>query len=220
MSNPAAPAPPPGRPGWRAAQTRVRRPPGPPQPRLEQSDYACDQGSARGVDDLYTAVAGPAVLVGIGADRALLAVADHGELGARATVGLQGRGNRVAAALAQAEVVVTAAALVGVAFHGDPRGRTVAQVLGVAGHLGLELRPQGVLVEIEVHHPLAQAGVGVQVLRAEYAGGGRGLGGRGRRGRRRWRLFLDLAGAAHEGNAQRGGNDDTASGLHLVDPVG
>src|SRR5699024_8353490 len=174
---------------------------------------------ARGVDDLYPAVARPAVLAGVRALRALFAVADHGELGARAAVGLQGRGHRVAAALAQAQVVVAAAALVGVAFQGDPRRRAVTQVLGVAGHLRLELRTQRVLVEIEVHHPLAQAGVGVQVLRAEHAGGGRGLGGGRRRGRRRWSLFLHLSGTADKNDTQRSGNEDTGGGLHLVDPV-
>src|SRR5690606_37379295 len=87
--------------------------------------YCSEAGSARGVDDFHPAVARPAVFAGVGALRALFAVADHGELVARATIGLQGRGDRVAAALAQAEVVVAAAALVGVAFQGDARGRAV-----------------------------------------------------------------------------------------------
>src|SRR3546814_1402306 len=47
------------------------------------------------------------------------------------------------------------------------------QVLGVAGHRGLEFRTQRVLVQVEVDHALAQAGIGVQVAGAIGAGGGR-----------------------------------------------
>src|SRR5690606_5601615 len=93
-----------------------------------------------GVDDLDATVAGPAVLVGLGAGRALFAIADHGQLAGGAAVGLQGRGHRVAAALAEAQVVLAAAALVGVAFQGDARRRAVAQGVGVAGPLRLERR--------------------------------------------------------------------------------
>src|SRR6478735_4132439 len=109
-------------------------------------------GSLRGVDDFDAAVLGPAVFGRVGAGRALFAVAADHDLGARATVGLHGRRHGVAAALAQALVVFAAAALVGVAFQGHARGRTVTQVLGVAGDDGLELRLQRILVEVEVDH--------------------------------------------------------------------
>src|SRR5690606_26478324 len=120
----------------------------------------------RRVDDLDAAVLGPAILAGLGAGRTLFAVADHGQLATRTTVGLQRRGHRVATTLAQAEVVLAAAALVGVAFQRDARGRTVTQVLGVAGHGSLEFRTQRVLVQVEVHHALAQAGIGIEIRRA------------------------------------------------------
>src|SRR5688500_8394711 len=70
-----------------------------------------------GVDDLDAAVLGPAVFGRIGAGRALFAVADHGDLAARTTVGLHGRRHGVAAALAEALVVLAAAAFIGIAFQ-------------------------------------------------------------------------------------------------------
>src|SRR5690606_33739984 len=75
--------------------------------------------SAGGVGGLDAAVLRPAVLAGGGAGRALFAVAGHRLLAGRAAIGLQRGRHRVAATLAQAEVVVTAAALVGMAFEGD-----------------------------------------------------------------------------------------------------
>src|SRR3546814_4560300 len=89
-----------------------------------------------GVHDLDATVLGPAILARRGAGRALFAVADHRDLAAGTTVGLQRGRHRIGAALAEAQVVVAAAALVGVAFQGHARGRTVTQVLGVAGHRG------------------------------------------------------------------------------------
>src|SRR5690606_472492 len=131
----------------------------------------------------------------------------------------EGGGDRVAAALAQAQGVIAAAALVRMAFQGDARGRTVTQVLGVTGHLRLELGAQGVLVEIEVDHPLAQARVGIQVFRSEHAGGRRGLGGGRRRGGLRRRcLLLHLPGTADKHQAQSSGKQDSVGGLHLVNP--
>src|SRR5690606_25059824 len=95
----------------------------------------------------------------------------------------------------------------------------VTHVLGMAGHLGLELRTQRILVEIKVDHALAQAGVGVQVLGAEHAGGGRGLGGGRRRGGLRRRgFFLHLPGAPDNQQAESSGKQDAFGGLHLVDP--
>src|SRR5690606_40455964 len=98
------------------------------------------------VDQLDAAVLRPAALAGLGADRAFLAVADHAELAGGTAVGLQRGGHGVAAALAQAQVVLAAAALVGIAFQAQARGRAIAQVLGVAGHGGLEFRLQRILV--------------------------------------------------------------------------
>src|SRR3546814_7903524 len=105
-------------------------------------------------------ILGPSILARRGAGRALFAVADHRDLAAGTTVGLQRGRYLIGAALAEAQVVVAAAALVGVAFQGHARGRTVTQVLGVAGHRGLEFRTQRVLVQVEVDHALAQAGIG------------------------------------------------------------
>src|SRR5690606_19378673 len=148
--------------------------------------------SARAVVQLDAAVAGPAVLARGRAHRTLLAVADHVQLAGGAAVGLQRGGDRVATALAQAEVVLAAAALVGIALEGQARGRTVTQVLGVAGHRGLEFRTQGVLVEVEVDGALAQAAVGIQVFRTVQAVVGDRLGDRRRRGVGDGRRFLDL----------------------------
>src|SRR5690606_16392962 len=47
----------------------------------------------RGVDDFDATVLRPASLVGLGADRTLFAVGDHGQLAGRTAVGLQGRRN-------------------------------------------------------------------------------------------------------------------------------
>src|SRR3546814_10463121 len=77
-------------------------------------------------------ILGPAILARRGAGRALFAVADHRDLSTGTAVGLQRGRHRIGAALAEAQVVVAAAALVGVAFQGHARGRTVTQVLGVA----------------------------------------------------------------------------------------
>src|SRR5690554_4028631 len=111
-------------------------------------------GSAGGVGDLYATVLSPAILAGGGAGRALFAVAGHRLLAGRTTVGLQRGRHAVAAALAEAQVVVTAAALVGMAFQGDAGRGTVTQVLCVAGHGRLELRTHRILVEVEVDRAL------------------------------------------------------------------
>src|SRR5690606_22625065 len=105
----------------------------------------------RGIHDLDATILRPAILARLGAGRALFAVADHADLAAGTAVGLQGGRHGVAAALGQAHVVLAAAALVGMAFEVHARGRTVAQVLGVAGHRGFELGTDGILVEVEVH---------------------------------------------------------------------
>src|SRR4029453_15506928 len=99
------------------------------------------------------------------------------------TVGLQRGGDRVAATLAEAQVVFAAAAFVGVAFQRHAGGRTITEVLGVARHRGLEFRTQRILVEIEVDDALAQAGIRVQVVRTVRTRGGGRLGHR-RRGAR------------------------------------
>src|SRR5690606_9059234 len=175
----------------------------------------------RGVDDLDAAVARPARLVRLGADRALLAVADHRQLAGGTAVGLQRRGHRVGTALAEAEVVLAAATLVGMAFQGDAGRGTVAQVLGVAGPGRLDLRLDAVAVEVAVNDALAQARVTVQVLRGVGAGdlGRAGVGRAGRR--RRIRGFrpggLALAAGEH-GNGQQGQHQDAYCGVHLVDP--
>src|SRR5690606_24428716 len=103
----------------------------------------------------------------------------------------------------------------GVAFKVHARGRTVGQVLGVAGHRGLELGADGILVEVEVHDAGAQAAVGVQVLGGVHAGDRRGLGGRGR-GRldRRRGGLLDLLGAGDRRRAQQRGQQDAGGGVH------
>src|SRR5690606_15662378 len=141
--------------------------------------------STGGVGGLHPTVLRPAILARGGAGRALFAVAGHGLLAGGTAIGLQCGRHTVAAALAEAEVVVTAAALVGMAFKRDAGRRTVAQVLGVAGHCSLELRTHRLLVEIEIDGALAQARVGVQVLGTvgTRRGGRLGGGGGGRGGR-------------------------------------
>src|SRR4051812_31206336 len=69
------------------------------------------------VDDLDAAVLAPARLAVLFADRALFAVADDIELAGRSAGSTHGAGHGIAAALAEAEVVFTRAALVGVAFQ-------------------------------------------------------------------------------------------------------
>src|SRR5690606_30871139 len=175
----------------------------------------CSIYLAGAVDDFHATVLRPAALGRLGADRTLFAVAHDFQLAGRTTGSLQGRVDGIAAALAQGLVVGARAALVGVALQGDAGGRTVTQVLGVAADDGLELRLQGVLVEVEVHGALAQAGVGVQVFRtvAAVAGdrGGRGGRGRGLGGG----LLLDLLRAAsQDGNRQEGNQQNAGGTVH------
>src|SRR5690625_3750534 len=162
--------------------------------------------SLGGVDDVDATVLGPAALVVLAARRTLFTVADHRDLAGGGTMGLEGRLDRLGTTLAQAEVVLARATLVGVAFQAHLRARTILQVLGMAGHDLLELGLDGGLVEIEVDHALTQARVGVQV--------GRGVAGRlrrlglGRLLRRRWRrgrfdLLLLAAGRDADGTRQR-----------------
>src|SRR5262249_61132887 len=93
------------------------------------------------INDLDAAVLLPAVLAVVLADRTLFAVADGVELAGRGAGGAERAADRVAAALAEAEVVLARAALVGVAFERHARARELVQILGVAGDLRLELRP-------------------------------------------------------------------------------
>jgi len=85
----------------------------------------------------------------------------------------------------------------------------------MAGHDGLELGLHFFLVEVEVDHALAQAGVGVQVARAVQAGGRRTgrRGGRGGVDRRLGRLFLHLLRAAGQRGNRQKRNKQNASGL-------
>src|SRR4029079_4842703 len=91
------------------------------------------------------------------AARALFAVADDVELAGRGTGRTDRARHRVAAALAEAEVVLARAALVSIAFQRHARARELAQVSGVAGDLSLEFRLDLALVEVEVNNALAQA---------------------------------------------------------------
>src|SRR5690606_34728947 len=168
--------------------------------------------SADGVHDLDATVALPAALVRLGADRTLLAVGDDGDLAGRAASALQRAGDGVAATLAEAQVVLAGAALVGIALEGHAGARAVTQVLGVAGHDGLELRTDDVLVEIEVDGALTQAAVGVQVGRGVAAVGNRS--GLDRRRRFRLRLFLDLLRARGQGQGDRGGEQHAGGIVH------
>src|SRR5690349_4389685 len=69
----------------------------------------------RGVDDLDATVLRPARIIVRAADRALFAVADDLELRGRRTGGAQRALHRIAATLAEAEVVLARTALVRVA---------------------------------------------------------------------------------------------------------
>src|SRR5690606_28950769 len=98
--------------------------------------------------------------------------------------------------------------------QGDLGGRTITQVLGVAADDRGEFGLQGVLVEIEVHHALAQASIGIEVFRLELAvvGDNRGLD------RRRSDSFLldrlGLLGAGGSGEHKYGYEGDTECGVH------
>lgn len=109
-------------------------------------------------------------LVVLAAHRALFAVADHVELGRARARGGERTLHRVAATLAKTEVVLARTALVGIAFERDARIGELAQVFGVARDLRLELRLDLGLVQIEVHHALAQARVGVEAVTGVAAG--------------------------------------------------
>src|SRR6185437_885015 len=133
-----------------------------------------------GVHDVVSAVLVPAAFVVLAAHRTLFTVADDLDLAGRSTRGFQRGRKRIATTLAEAKVVLAGAAFVGIAFDRHARHRAITQVLGVAGDDILELRLDFALVEVEVDHAGAQAGVGLQVGRGERTfGGGRG-GGRGR----------------------------------------
>src|SRR3569623_1980333 len=84
----------------------------------------------RGVDDLAAAVLLPAAFVVVLAGRTLFAVAHDIELTRRRTGRTQRARHGVAAALAQAHVVFTRAALVGVAFQRHLGAALLAQVSG------------------------------------------------------------------------------------------
>src|SRR5690606_9773477 len=168
--------------------------------------------SADGVHDLDATVALPAVLVGLGADRTLLAVGNDGDLAGRTASALQRAGYGIAAALAQAQVVLAGAALVGIALEGHAGARAVTQVLGVAGHDGLELGTDDVLVEVEVDGALAQAAVGIQIGRGVAAVGHRR--GLGRLDRLRLRFFLDLLRARSQGQGGRSGEQHAGGIVH------
>src|SRR5207342_1092059 len=117
---------------------QARRPRGPPRVLQRITDESRIRTLLGGVDDLDATILGPTILVGVGAGRPLFAIADDGDLAAGTAIGLKCGRDGVAAALAQAQVVFTAAALVGIAFQRHARGRTIAQVFGVAGHGRLE----------------------------------------------------------------------------------
>src|SRR6185312_16768425 len=144
------------------------------------------------------------------------AVADDVELAGRGA----GRSNRavhgVAAALAEAEVVLAGAALVGVAFKRHARARELAQVCGMAGDLGLEFRLDLALVEIEVHHALAQAGIAVQAVDGVLAAVVLGLrSGLLRSGFRRGWLHNPVATSKrYAGDGRR--QDDTNREFHFL----
>src|SRR6185437_5786431 len=113
----------------------------------------------RRVNDIHATILAPAVLIVLTAHRTLLAIADHFHFAGSGAIGLQGAGHRIATALAEAEVVLTGTALVGIAFKTDMGHRAILQVLGMASHDLLELRLDFGLVEIEVDDTLAQARV-------------------------------------------------------------
>src|SRR5207342_1473442 len=110
---------------------QARRPRGPPRVLQRIADESRIRTLLGGVDDLDATILGPAILVGLGARRPLFAIADDGDLAAGTAIGLQRGRHGIAAALAQAQVVFTAATLVGVAFQRHARRWTIAQVFGV-----------------------------------------------------------------------------------------
>src|SRR6185312_11393881 len=71
----------------------------------------------RRVNDIHATIFAPAILVVLTAHRTLLAIADHFHLAGGGTIGLQGIGYCIATTLAEAKVVLTRTALVGIAFE-------------------------------------------------------------------------------------------------------
>src|SRR5262245_34995881 len=153
--------------GWRGARpgrTRAR----PPSLRLDEQ--------------VSPPVLTPARLLVLGADRALLAVADEGD-----AVGLDALGDEEAhgglgPALAQRQVVLVRPSLVSVPFDQDEVVGVVAQPLRVAAK---DLRipgPDVVAIEIEMH--VAELGDGRELLGHRWRGQGR------RRRRRRGARLL------------------------------
>src|SRR5690606_11894191 len=144
--------------GWRGGPRRPRTaPPAHPRTHTEQRRQA--PPAAKGastwstVDDLGAAVLRPRVLTRALGRRLLLAEAHgldlrvvHAQQGERAAHGL-------GALLAQRQVVLAAAALVGVAFDGDLARRVGLQEAGMAVDHRLELGLDGVAVEVEIDDP-------------------------------------------------------------------
>src|SRR4029079_15711517 len=110
----------------------------------------CGQLLLGRVHDFDAAIHLPAILAVVLAHRALFAVAHDIELGGRGTGGAERARHGVAATLAEAEVVLARAALVGVALQRDARARELAQVRGMAADRSLELRLDVGLIEVEV----------------------------------------------------------------------
>src|ERR1043166_2451768 len=86
----------------------------------------------------------------------LFAVADDAELAGRHALELQGLLHRARAALAERDVVLARAALVGVAFEAHPGTRVLAQVLRPVGDHRLRFSLELARIEIEIDDVLVE----------------------------------------------------------------
>src|SRR5471032_1033478 len=99
------------------------------------------------VDDVCATVLGAGCVVAAGGF--FFTVADGFHLAVFHALYFQGGDNSLSALLAQGQVVLCAAAFIGVAFDFDRDVRIGRQELAVVGNQGVEFRLDGVLVEVE-----------------------------------------------------------------------
>src|SRR5690606_6297896 len=86
--------------------------------------------------------------------RTLLTVAHRGDLVGRGALEQQGLAHRLGTLLAQADVVLTAAPLVGVAFQADAGARIAGEVAAVGRHHRVVVGLHVEAVVVEVDHPV------------------------------------------------------------------
>src|SRR5690606_32009499 len=200
--------------GTRPERQMQQRPPGPPL--RWSSRKLLDAGTSvrAGVDDFDAAILRPCRFVMAAINRTLFTVADDIELAHRCTGRAHGALHGIATTLAEAEVVLTGAALVGMAFEGHAGVRELTQVFGMAGNLRAEFRLDLGTVEIEVDDALAQAGIGIEIADLVTAGVTGGLGVGDRRLIDRSFSLDGLLGAGGDAGDKHYGDENTSCVVH------